>query len=121
MVASRPCDSSYQRRNSRKTRPLMDDDFDGRAEKGEANGPDTTIGIIAGVVRSRAMTSRADSELSELLELGDRIVGMATKGGITVAECMLRSGAELSARVRLDKPELVEEAAHRSAGLRVMK
>jgi len=67
------------------------------------------------------MTTTADKELSELLELGDRIVAMATKGGITVAECMLRSGAELSARVRLDKPELVEEAAHRSAGLRVMK
>jgi PmbA protein len=67
------------------------------------------------------MTSRVDAELTELLELGDRIVGMATKGGATVAECMLRSGAELSARVRLGKPELVEEAAHRSAGLRVMK
>ncbi len=67
------------------------------------------------------MTVRADSELTELLELGDRILAMATKGGVTVAECMLRSGAELSARVRLDKPELVEEAAHRSAGLRVMK
>src|SRR6476469_7126281 len=63
----------------------------------------------------------ADKELSDLLELGDRIVGMATKGGATVAECLLRSGAELSARVRLGKPELVEEAAHRSAGLRVMK
>lgn len=67
------------------------------------------------------MTSRADAELSELLELGDRIIAMATRGGATVAECMLRSGAELSARVRLDKPELVEEAAHRSAGLRIMK
>ncbi|MBX3186302.1 MAG: TldD/PmbA family protein [Labilithrix sp.] len=67
------------------------------------------------------MTSRADAELTELLELGDRIIATATKGGVTVAECMLRSGAELSARVRLDKPELVEEAAHRSAGLRVMK
>jgi PmbA protein len=67
------------------------------------------------------MTSRGDSELNELLELGDRILAMATKGGATVAECLLRSGAELSARVRLGKPELVEEAAHRSAGLRVMK
>ncbi|MDB4943987.1 MAG: TldE protein part of TldE/TldD proteolytic complex [Labilithrix sp.] len=67
------------------------------------------------------MTARADSELTELLDLGDRIVAMATKGGVTVAECMLRSGAELSARVRIDKPELVEEAGHRSAGLRVMK
>jgi PmbA protein len=67
------------------------------------------------------MTSRADTELDELLELGDRVVAMAKKGGATVAECLLRSGAELSARVRLGKPELVEEAAHRSAGLRVMK
>lgn len=67
------------------------------------------------------MTSRVDSELNELLELGDRVVSMAKKGGATVAECLLRSGAELSARVRLGKPELVEEAAHRSAGLRVMK
>jgi PmbA protein len=67
------------------------------------------------------MTSRADAELTELLDLGERILAMATKGGATVAECLLRSGAELSARVRLDKPELVEEAAHRSAGLRVMK
>ncbi len=67
------------------------------------------------------MTARADTELTELLELGDRILAMATKGGVSVAECMLRSGAELSARVRLEKPELVEEAAHRSAGLRVMK
>lgn len=67
------------------------------------------------------MTTSGDSELNELLELGDRILAMATKGGATVAECLLRSGAELSARVRLEKPELVEEAAHRSAGLRVMK
>jgi PmbA protein len=65
--------------------------------------------------------ARLDAELNELLELGERILGMATKGGVSVAECLLRSGAELSARVRLDKPELVEEAAHRSAGLRVMK
>jgi PmbA protein len=67
------------------------------------------------------MTSHGDSELNELLELGDRILAMATKGGATVAEALLRSGAELSAKVRLGKPELVEEAAHRSAGLRVMK
>lgn len=67
------------------------------------------------------MSARVDAELGELLELGERIISMATKGGVTVAECLLRSGAELSARVRLAKPELVEEAAHRSAGLRVMK
>ena len=60
-------------------------------------------------------------DLQTLLELGDRIVKMAMKGNVTVAECLLRNGAELSAKVRLGKPELVEEAGHRSAGLRVMK
>jgi PmbA protein len=67
------------------------------------------------------MTAPIDRSLSHLLELGDRVVAMAQKGGATVAECMLRSGAELSAKVRKGKPELVEEAGHRSAGLRVMK
>jgi PmbA protein len=62
-----------------------------------------------------------DDELKSLQALGERIVEMAQKGGATVAECLLRSGAELSARVRLGEPELVEEAGHRSAGLRVMK
>ncbi len=38
-----------------------------------------------------------------------------------VAECVLRSGAELSAKVRKGEPELVEEAGTRSAGLRVIK
>jgi PmbA protein len=67
------------------------------------------------------MTASIDRELGELLELGDRVVKMATSRGATVAECVLRSGADLSAKVRLGEPELVEEAGHRSAGLRVMK
>ena len=62
-----------------------------------------------------------DDELSRLLEFGDRIVKRAMDGGATVAECTLRSGAELSAKVRLGEPELVEEAGHRAAGLRLMK
>src|SRR5437868_7443943 len=64
-----------------------------------------------------------DRELSELLALGDRIVAMAkSRGGADlVAECLLRSGAELSARVRKGEPELVEEAGTRSAGLRVIQ
>jgi PmbA protein len=62
-------------------------------------------------------------ELAELLELGDRIVQMAQQRGgrDLVAECVLRSGAELSARVRKGEPELVEEAGTRSAGLRVIR
>jgi PmbA protein len=64
-----------------------------------------------------------DRELNELLELGDRIVRMARdRGGAQiVAECVLRSGAELSAKVRKGEPELVEEAGTRSAGLRVIQ
>jgi PmbA protein len=60
-------------------------------------------------------------ELDDLLALGDRIVAMAKKCGATVAECMVRRGAELSAKVRLGETELIEEAGHRSAGLRIMK
>ncbi len=62
-----------------------------------------------------------DTELTELLSLGDKVVAMATGRGATVAECVVRFGAELSARVRLGEPELVEEAGYRSLGLRVMK
>src|SRR5580698_9996871 len=62
-----------------------------------------------------------DSGLDELLALADRVVKAVISRGATVAECVLRSGAELSAKVRLGEPELVEEAGHRSAGLRVMK
>ena len=53
------------------------------------------------------MTAPTDRSLTDLLALGDRIVAMATKGGATVAECVLRSGAELSAKVRMGQPELV--------------
>jgi len=69
------------------------------------------------------MTSSIDGELSELLELGDGILRMALdRGGPDfVAECVLRSGAELSARVRKGEPELVEEAGTRAAGLRVIQ
>ncbi|HEY6459249.1 MAG TPA: TldD/PmbA family protein [Polyangiaceae bacterium] len=70
-----------------------------------------------------ATRSDIDRDLSELLELGDRILRMARdRGGAgLVAECVLRSGAELSAKVRKGEPELVEEAGTRSAGLRVIQ
>jgi PmbA protein len=69
------------------------------------------------------MTADIDRDLAELLELGDRILRMARdRGGADlVAECVLRSGAELSAKVRRGEPELVEEAGTRSAGLRVIQ
>ncbi len=62
-----------------------------------------------------------DRELAHLLAIGDEVVRRARAGGIDVAEVIARSGSELSARVRLGEPELVEEAGHRSLGMRVMK
>ena len=47
--------------------------------------------------------------------------GARPGGRDIVAECVLRSGAELSAKVRKGEPELVEEAGTRSAGLRVIQ
>src|SRR5262249_54394777 len=41
--------------------------------------------------------------------------------GADVAEAIARSGSELSTKVRLGEPELVEEAAHKSLGMRVIK
>jgi PmbA protein len=69
------------------------------------------------------MTASLDREMAELLDLGDRILAMARKrgGSDLVAECVLRSGAELSAKVRKGEPELVEEAGTRSAGMRVIQ
>ncbi len=69
------------------------------------------------------MTSAIDRDLSELLSLGETILRMARErgGADIVAECVLRSGAELSAKVRKGEPELVEEAGTRSAGLRVIQ
>src|SRR5579872_5016162 len=64
-----------------------------------------------------------DRELAELLELGERVLSsaLARGGKDLVAECVLRSGAELSVRVRKGEPEHVEEAGTRSAGLRVIQ
>lgn len=59
-------------------------------------------------------------KLEDLLEVADEIVAAAQKAGATVAEASVRAGRHLSTKVRLREPELVEEAASRSLGLRVM-
>lgn len=67
------------------------------------------------------MATRADAEVESLMELAANVVERARKGGADVAEAIARSGSELSTKVRLGEPELVEEAAHRSLGMRVIK
>jgi PmbA protein len=62
-----------------------------------------------------------DAELKRLVDLAQHIVDLAKKRGADVAEATARSGSELSAKVRMGEPELVEEAGSRALGLRVMK
>jgi len=59
-------------------------------------------------------------ESRELLKLAAEVVERARRAGADVAEASARGGSELSTRVRLGKPELVEEAGHRSISLRVI-
>jgi PmbA protein len=63
----------------------------------------------------------AERSESDLLALAADLVERARKAGADVAEAGARGGFELSVRVRLGKPELVEEAGHHSVSLRVIK
>jgi PmbA protein len=68
-----------------------------------------------------ASATGTDQETSALMELARDVVKRARAGGADVAEAIARSGSELSTKVRLGEPELVEEAGHRSIGMRVIK
>ena len=60
-------------------------------------------------------------ESRELLKLASEVVERARRAGADVAEASARGGSDLSTRVRLGKPELVEEAGHHSISLRVIR
>jgi PmbA protein len=62
-----------------------------------------------------------DPTIDALLALAAQVIDRALKGGADVAEAIARSGSDLSVRVRLGETELVEEAGHRSVGMRIMK
>ncbi|MFO0617718.1 MAG: metallopeptidase TldD-related protein [Polyangiaceae bacterium] len=64
---------------------------------------------------------RMRAESARLLDLAEDLMTRARDRGADVAEVRARSGSELSVRVRLGEPELVEEASHRSVGMRVIK
>lgn len=61
------------------------------------------------------------SDTTELTELARSVVEQARQRGAHVAEAAARSGWELSAKVRLGKPEVLEEAGHKSVSLRVIR
>src|SRR4051794_25819391 len=60
-------------------------------------------------------------ESRELLNLAADVVERARRAGADVAEASARGGSELSTRVRLGKPELVEEAGDHSISPRVTR
>jgi PmbA protein len=64
---------------------------------------------------------RMDQEIAKLLEIAGDVVARARARGADVAEAIARSGSELSTKVRLGEPELVEEAAYRGVGMRVIR
>jgi PmbA protein len=67
------------------------------------------------------MGKRMENEIESLTELAAEVVERARKGGADVAEAIARSGSQLTTKVRMGEPELVEEAGHRSLGMRVIK
>jgi len=67
------------------------------------------------------MSEKISDPTPRLLELAGNLVERARKLGADVAEASARTGSELSAKVRLGKVELVEEAGHHGVSLRVIR
>ncbi len=62
-----------------------------------------------------------EATVKELCDAAQLAVELAKKAGADDAEVIVRDGSELTARVRLGEPELVQEAGSRALGLRVLK
>ncbi len=62
-----------------------------------------------------------DATIKELCDVAQLAVELAKKAGADDAEVLVRDGSELTAKVRLGEPELVQEAGSRALGLRVIR
>src|SRR5436853_3043156 len=67
------------------------------------------------------MSTASEKRLGELLEIGRRVAARARAAGADAAEALVAEGSELSVKVRLGEPELVQEAASKALGLRVFR
>ncbi len=65
--------------------------------------------------------ARSKDIVNELREQAQRVVQLARKAGADEAEVQVSDGTELTAKVRLGQPELVQEAGSRGLGLRVFR
>ena len=62
-----------------------------------------------------------EETIQELRDIAQLAVELAKKAGADDAEVLVRDGTELTAKVRLGEPELVQEAGSRGLGLRVLR
>ncbi len=62
-----------------------------------------------------------EKTVKELCDIAQLAVEIAKRAGADDAEVLVRDGSELTAKVRLGQPELVQEAGSRALGLRVIK
>lgn len=62
-----------------------------------------------------------EKTVKELCDIAQLAVEIAKRAGADDAEVLVRDGSELTAKVRLGSPELVQEAGSRALGLRVIK
>jgi PmbA protein len=61
------------------------------------------------------------AKVEELVEVARRACALAVKLGADGAEAQAQAGGELTCKVRLGEPELVQEAASKALGLRVFR
>ncbi|MGE0550342.1 MAG: TldD/PmbA family protein [Kofleriaceae bacterium] len=74
--------------------------------------------MTSSTVSSAGVTEQTVKELCDVAKLA---VELAKRAGADDAEVLVRDGSELTAKVRLGEPELVQEAGSRALGLRVLK
>lgn len=62
-----------------------------------------------------------EKTVKELCDVAQLAVELAKRAGADDAEVIVRDGSELTAKIRLGEPELVQEAGSRALGLRVIR
>ena len=62
-----------------------------------------------------------EQTVKELCDVAQLAVELAKKAGAEHAEVLVRDGSELTTKIRLGEPELVQEAGSRALGLRVLR
>lgn len=63
----------------------------------------------------------SEATVRELRDQAQKCVELCRRAGADAAEVLVRDGSELTVKIRLGEPELVQEAGSRALGLRVFK